>query len=560
MSDESKKMTPSIRTFAGDMEAAKNKHGIASTNDTDDAIGRVSKPETKSDLHKKEKLAKQKAASGFKKVEHKKDDYDFETKKIDTGTKDTPSKEATLSQKTDEKKDWSTKTTQPKDLKELVSKVKTLKPETVSTGTVITDTKSDRFKLIPSAIAAIKSWFKKVTTSKKSKVPKYTIPETRRRKGVIQSATSKTGSIFSADSKTIKEQIRKRRLAEKQKEEERANQPETTWSPYTDVGYNLLEAAETDAPADKTDVTQNVKVEFKKHVQPTPEVKEIKKEKIAEPEPKIEPAKEEREVVTEEETIPEPKEIIATAIDEPEKEIIPEPEESDAEIEKESNNTSVFDTNALTVIVLLSIVGLALVVFIGKMTFDYFIGDTTDQNLRVMPAEKVLQNSTLETITITTANVTDLVNLIKNRVVNPDVKLVEYAVVTQSGTEIVPSYIFDVLNFNTIPSLQASLTSVRFLTFSNSKNIILLKFVDETTVRGSLLYWEKNMVEDLTQVLNMAPINSSFTDSVIAGINVRVIKNEFGTGLVYGIINENTALITTNETDFEQIVSLEFSK
>lgn len=49
-------------------------------------------------------------------------------------------------------------------------------------ATIISDTKRDRFKLIPEIIDSIKGWFTdKKTAYKTRKVPKYTVPERTRR-------------------------------------------------------------------------------------------------------------------------------------------------------------------------------------------------------------------------------------------------------------------------------------------------------------------------------------------------------------------------------------------
>ncbi len=109
-------------------------------------------------------------------------------------------------------------------------------------ATIITDAKHDRFKLIPAIKRSIKSWF----TSKKDnyqakKIPKYTVPETSRRKGVIQKATSITGKLATSDFSSIHERIRNRN------ENEKKNNPPTTWSANTEPGFLLLE--EPEAPS-----------------------------------------------------------------------------------------------------------------------------------------------------------------------------------------------------------------------------------------------------------------------------------------------------------------------
>jgi hypothetical protein len=103
-------------------------------------------------------------------------------------------------------------------------------------ATIITDTKRGRFKLFPAIMLSIKSWFadkKKAHAAKKA--PKYTVPETTRRKGVIQRATSQTGKFTSSDFESIQERIRNR------KKEDQKPEATTTWSANTEPGFPLLE-------------------------------------------------------------------------------------------------------------------------------------------------------------------------------------------------------------------------------------------------------------------------------------------------------------------------------
>jgi hypothetical protein len=79
---------------------------------------------------------------------------------------------------------------------------------------------------------------------------------------VIQKATSKTGTIFTADNETLKDEIRRR---QQQVKSAGPNDGETDifWSPQTEVGYALLEG-ETIPNIPPAPVIQNVTLEFKK--------------------------------------------------------------------------------------------------------------------------------------------------------------------------------------------------------------------------------------------------------------------------------------------------------
>lgn len=93
--------------------------------------------------------------------------------------------------------------------------------EDSESATIITDTKKDRFKLFPAISASIKKWFGDYKKNKElKKVPKYTVPETARRKGIIQKATSQTGIGETADFDSIRERVKQRQKFEEKAREE----------------------------------------------------------------------------------------------------------------------------------------------------------------------------------------------------------------------------------------------------------------------------------------------------------------------------------------------------
>lgn len=110
--------------------------------------------------------------------------------------------------------------------------------EDAASATVITDTKRDRFKLFPALLSSINNWFSDQKKTRRQKaIPKYTIPQTTRRKGVIQKATSNTGKTATADFHQLQERIKQR--SEKIEETE----GKTIWTPDTEPGYLLVEEA-----------------------------------------------------------------------------------------------------------------------------------------------------------------------------------------------------------------------------------------------------------------------------------------------------------------------------
>ncbi|MCA9354120.1 MAG: hypothetical protein KC877_01220 [Candidatus Kaiserbacteria bacterium] len=460
-------------------------------------------------------------------------------------------------------------------------------------ATVITDTKSHRFNFFGSVGASISNWFKNLAKShKRKKTPKYVVPETERRKGVIQRATSKTGTIFTADNETLKEHIRRRRLQEQEDEDS-----ETSWSPYTETGYNLLEAPEGEVGA--PDSTINVQVAFKKKHHPaTPEITFTEPTRPVIPEPTKAPVEEPKpdpsivesrweidedkkpEPEAESEVIPEPKIIEPSTDYEPLPEPIEEPsedlsleelpeeafetEEEEAVFERrapeQTGLLNRFDTNTLTLLLLLSVVGLLIIIFVGRIIYvqlTNLANDTVPERV----TESLVDTATLTPVTIQASSALQLTEVLNDAVATGPAGLVELPIVSPMGDELSADYLFDVLDFRTLPNLNQSITAVRFVSLNHAKPAIVFQFVDEDTVMGGLLQWEETMTEDLQPLYGTpASTDTSFVDETVSGIDVRTLRVEGKTILIYGIVGSNTVVIANSLTDFTQILERGFGQ
>ncbi|MCA9360747.1 hypothetical protein KC730_02540, partial [Candidatus Kaiserbacteria bacterium] len=475
-------------------------------------------------------------------------------------------------------------------------------------ATIITDTKNNKMDLFSSVSKSLREWYKEVTKPRKKKTPKYTVPEASRRKGVIQKATTKTGSIFTADSETLKAQIRHRQqqAALAQKEDE----AETLWSPYTDPGYNLLEAPDETPPA----AVQNVKFEYKKRpaaplapptptlplkqniVRPRPSIPPppseddhrwdapapwVQPEPVKVPEaPVVEPIPEIHETkIPEVETsvvVPEVEDVIPPIEPEqPENEVYvptptvePEPElepiQSYTKVRERTNQLSFIervDTNTLTVITLLTIIGIVIIIVISRLFILYMSNGLDSSTPTVAPVKVLLQDSNLTTIALSAENINSLPQQVNSETRPSDVSITEIAFVSPAGEEVGPSYVFELLEFQAAPTLKQSLTNARFLISSNSEEVLLLKFIDDITVRGGFLSWETTMGTDFASFYGYEPSsNASFVDGDVQGLDVRALIQNGETVLVYCIIDDNTALVAASKGDLEKMIVSKFSK
>jgi len=465
------------------------------------------------------------------------------------------------------------------------------KPNVGYDSTIITDTKSDRFKLFPSIVDSLRTWFKLITKKRKRSAPKYVIPETERRKGVIQKATSKSGTIFTADNETLKEQIRRRQQETSLYEKD---EPETIWSPYTEAGYELLEAPE-DEP---TDLIQNIQVIYKKvppiapaepaksvetYSNPTPpepisftksiptetgntatiELDELRWN--AKPENRVGKAGGIREYVPRN-SDPAPtttnEEFFADEIPEPEERAVP----PTAEGERihpgilhggATSQITKYKTNTLTIVLLGSVIGLVLLIVTGRIAFQYIQTITSQEVTITKSTAPISRSNNFEEIILRASDTSNFTEILISAISATSSSNTEFSVVSPVQDEISPSYIFDLLGFRTAPTLKQSLTSLRFIALDQNHPAILLQFVDRDTVRGGFLAWEETMIADFRNLYNI-PINGNqrFTDDTINTTDVRVVTQEEDSVLVYGFIGDRTILITRTTEQFAQISSI----
>ena len=235
-----------LRTFARDQERATNKtdnSGVGFVVSAQDSIAselsKISKEPTITETSvTKQSPVEQKLATP---KEHK------AVHKIDLASEKTSAKGdkiLSLEQELDSKKP------EPTPIPQLTRKTDAeiyIKDNGENAGgaTIITDTKKDRFKLFPAIGESLKGWFKELQKNREEKKkPKYTVPETTRRKGVIQRATSQTGKIATADHDSLQEKIRQRLQKEIVGFGNEAKEDHVIWTPNTEPGFPLLEAGD----------------------------------------------------------------------------------------------------------------------------------------------------------------------------------------------------------------------------------------------------------------------------------------------------------------------------
>ena len=462
---------------------------------------------------------------------------------------------------------------------------------------IITDTKHKRFKLFPAIKESLTSWFKALVKPRKKKTPRYVVPEADRRKGVIQKATSKSGSIFTADSSELKEKIRQRQLRQEEERQAAAqtdHEPETTWSPYTETGYDLLpEEAEAEGTDENTTEpkpvvaapvsdTKNVTIEYKKqHTlennrwhqetpttplqsepepvvvtdEPLPQV--IEPEEVALPPAATDPAAQ----TPDEDSTQKP--LSSTIDDDDSQEVKTIAPTSDdlAENEVTIHKGRVFginrySTNTLAVALLALIITVVIIVLVARLIMGVYLSSSEAVNTNTTDPVPGAQPSSL-----TATDSQSLLQQLENgsTVVN-EFGYVDTQIYSPTGEVMSPARVMQLLGFQVQPSFLQSINDLRFVYLNQSKPILIFSFADTETIQGGFLAWEKTIFNDLRLIYDL-PLNqnTTFSDQTIGDRDVRVLLSETGqTLIVYGLVNDNTALISNSLADFTQVVETSY--
>ncbi len=488
-------------------------------------------------------------------------------------------------------------------------------------ATIITDTKKDRFKFFPAIFESISNWIEKVKVDRQAKkAPKYTVPETSRRKGVIQKATSLTGKITSSDHDTIQERIRQRQANEHKENDE---DDHITWTPNTEPGYLLLEkepsrisnvqveqrksffTTEQDIVVKNLESLKSVKDKGRAYVSeddsasrwentksndevtiPEPIPKTIIDTK---PEPKIIPVpplektspiitettskQSVFESISEEHVVPEtikipisPVVVAETAPLPPvteEPEIIKEPyRETEGELSNQdkgfllSRNTNTLAFSTFSIILIVLII----------VGFGYYWSNNNETGTSpvVIDYPKVI-NGDISFVYQPITNKYDLVSKITSEFGGSKSEAYQFIfTTTPEGTVAVdPDILLTHLDIKLNANFSQSINTIYFGQLHHTSPFISFVIADTETAKGGMLIWEKTMRSEIYPILKLPSLESSstssikFIDAMISGVDVRVLKGVNGEEeIIYGFANPNTIIITTNSKNFGESLQL----
>lgn len=425
-------------------------------------------------------------------------------------------------------------------------------------ATIITDTKRDRFKLFPAIVSSIKDWFEnKKESYRQKKQPKYTVPETSRRKGVIQKATSLTGKLATSDFTSIHERIRHRQ------DEAEKETSHLSWSAKTEPGFLLLETS-------KKTAVENVQFINRKSYRTSPQEVIVQKTpvvvaKVEAVETVVVP--EVIPVAVTVETLPSVKTVVETpvvavladetpAVETPV--LAPEPvTETQPEVTtvKSSRLGEILSLNTNTLALGVSAVVLGILILI---TYIYISFSNQPQVTKLSTTEvSALIDSDLQEISLVSITQASAFAALVD--IRSSLEKTTQVVFLATDNKPIPPYqLLPLLGFNLEQNFAKTLTQAFFGYTSDRQPFVLLEAADLLAAQGGLLVWEETMGTDFNNLFGITGLDlrTAFIDATLSGVDVRVLKTQSGTErLFYGVV-DNMIIIATSSADFTELVNL----
>lgn len=441
----------------------------------------------------------------------------------------------------------------------------------VGGGTIITDTKIAKKSFVVALQESLSAWLKNLKKQLKPKPKRtYSVTSTERRKGVVQKATSKTGAMFSADKAELQEIIRRRQREAGQKED-LPHEPEIEWSPFTEPGFLLLDgehekiiasAKPIPPPISSVVVTQKKSSRLTDFVPPAPTVAVVP-DVLLKPVP---PAVTAPKLPTPPSAPPVPPPappvpvvpLVETAVasDEELDEIEPGvlSDEDVEEIETfpwwSLNHLYNLSTNEMT---MLAVGGLIVVVIGGYVGVTVFSATTQPETApAVIEVRSVTSAPLVAVITNSDANLA--INLAANVISPAELYFTSTSSIEHPGSALLR----ELVSSNGVTFAQSA-EIIRIIIDADGARALLVKVGDSINARGGLLEWEETLYRDLAPLLSTTPaipLTANFTDSTVAGVDVRQLENDTTSVLVYGFADDSMVIIASDVATFQGALNI----
>lgn len=430
----------------------------------------------------------------------------------------------------------------------------------ITEGTIITDKKRKRFKLLPAMVEAVKGWFsegreniEKRVEEKRLAVPTVTTIEER--KEVVKMAARQSAQAPKDDYKKLTAQLPKN-LGEKSLPAKpsltitkKAPDAKPNWSHYEGNEVKTVTPDEVATPTEK--IPKKPLSPPVIPLLPVKEEPEVKAEtKAPVPNVKVEPVE---LMIKDKHTTPTPRQWKDT----------PQPK-------KFLKLTRFLFYAAAVVVALAAVVG-------GVMLTMWLLGpgDGLTPTTPISPTSSV---SVVEQLSLISADRETKLLLPRSRTpfyedilknsqnsggINVMMPNIDNVV---GGTPASTGDILETLAWQASPALLRAISEINFGTLGTTP-FIVMRVSSFDTAFGGLLYAEDNLSKDLAPLFG-TPVTSSFDvseegnevrpayfeDDVVRNHDVRVLRDELEKErIVYGFVNQNTVIITTDRGTFSAL-------
>jgi hypothetical protein len=223
--------------------------------------------------------------------------------------------------------------------------------------------------------------------------------------------------------------------------------------------------------------------------------------------------------------------------------------------ESPKSNLQTLNTNTLAISIVAGLSCVVVLFFVGKVVFEYF---TTVEAVVSTDTTSYLPSATPNPVVVAQTNSITDIPLQAGTLL--DIDYVDTQLFMPTGAAVSPSTIISALEFNVLPSFSQSLSEIRFAQINNSAPVIVFQFTDTDTTLGGFLAWEDSMAQDLRELYLITQTNDMvFTDKILGGKDVRALVSANGEVLtVYGIVSDDTAIITKSLETFTQVLNASF--
>ena len=412
-------------------------------------------------------------------------------------------------------------------------------------GTIITNKKRKKHRLIPSMFAAITSWF--TTTATELTTPKekseHTVNKAESRIATITAAAraskhaphSDHGVMIKRLTKTKKKTPAKAMTISKKKD---AVVPQ--WGSSSD---------DIQAPEEQT---SNLTKEPVHIPQTTEEVPDSKSEALSTPEQILEP-----EHV--EETIP--------TVTQPVKK-----EEKKVSRKERTYQATPTPTSGVSIYIYIVVIVCASLLGIGTSIY-WFMSATPTQEAIVIRIPSLFQTNEKVAVTLSQDSTATLSTILELSIATRETTQIYPVTIDATGTQIPADAqtTLAALALRAPGSFTRSVTDITFGSYNGTDSFILMEVTNFDTAFGGMLDWEPDMSEDLTPLFG-DPVTQSydpysrsdtqirsafFRDTIIANKSARLLVDATDDErLIYAFVRPNLILITSNSATFNAVLPL----